>query len=139
KKQGYVHGLSPDGRTVVYCAGRNGPLTIYCRLVDGGEETRLLTYAGFSDAPEFSSDGKWIYFSCDKSGKPAIWRMPAAGAGPDDSLAQQVVNDAHRDWFPHPSPDGEWLLFLSSAAPGPSALPDKEDVVLRLMPLRGGP
>ena len=53
KKQGYVHGWSPDGRTVVYTAGRGkGPLSIFSRLADGGEETRLLAYAGFSDAPE---------------------------------------------------------------------------------------
>ncbi len=139
-KQGYLHGWSPDGRTIFYCAGRNGgTMSIYSRLADGGEETRLLTSSGWSDSPEASPDGKWIYFTCDKSGKPAVWRMPVSGAGPDDALAQQVTNDGCRDWFPHPSPDGKWLLFLSSAAPGKSGIPDKQDVVLRLMPLPGGP
>ncbi len=114
-------------------------MSIYGRLADGGEETRLLTGAGWSDSPEASADGKWIYFSCDKSGKPCIWRMPAAGAGPDDALAQQITNDGYRDWFPHPSPDGKWLLFLSAAGPGKSSIPSKEDVVLRLMPLPAGP
>ena len=42
-KQGYLHGWSPDGRTIFYCAGRNGgTMSIYSRLADGGEETRLL-------------------------------------------------------------------------------------------------
>ncbi len=140
KKQGFLHGWSPDGRTIFYCAARNGgPMSIYSRLADGGEETRLLTSSGWSDSPEASPDGKWIYFTCDKSGKPAIWRMPVSGAGPDDGLAQQVTNDGCRDWFPHPSPDGKWLLFLSCAGPGKSNIPDKQDVVLRLMPLPGGP
>ncbi len=140
KKQGYLHGWSPDGKTIFYCAGRNGEtMSIYGRLADGGEETRLLTANGWSDSPEASPDGKWIYFTCDKSGKAAIWRMPIAGAGPGDRLAQQVTNDGYRDWFPHPSPDGQWLLFLSCAGPGKSNIPDKQDVVLRLMPLSGGP
>ncbi len=56
-------------------------MSIYGRLADGGEETRLLTANGWSDSPEASPDGKWIYFTCDKSGKAAIWRMPIAGAG----------------------------------------------------------
>ena len=70
-------------------------------------------------------------------GKPCIWRMPAAGAGPDDAQAQQVTNDDYRDWFPHPSPDGKWLLFLSSRGTANGSVPDKQDVVLRLAPLPG--
>ena len=38
---------------------------------------------------------------------------PADGAGPDDRKAEQVTSDDLEDWFPHPSPDGKWLLFLS--------------------------
>src|SRR5262249_29640540 len=63
KMQGYLHGWSPDGKTVLYCCGRNnGPLGCYSRSADGGDETRLLSYAGWSDSPEESPDGKWIYF-----------------------------------------------------------------------------
>ena len=39
--------------------------------------------------------------------------MPADGAGADDRRAQQVTDDDLEDWFPHPSPDGRSLLFLS--------------------------
>jgi serine/threonine protein kinase len=95
KKQGYVHGLSPDAKTVVYCAGReNLPLSIYARPVDGGDEYRLTSNEGTNDAPDYSSDGKWIYFSSDRSGKMAIWRIAAAGAGPNDARAQRVTDDA---------------------------------------------
>ena len=88
EEAGYIHGWSPDGRTVVYTASRNnGPMAIYGRLADGGEETRTAGLRGLQRGPDFSPDGKWIYFTCDKSGKPCIWRMPAAGAGPDDALA----------------------------------------------------
>jgi Tol biopolymer transport system component len=139
KKQGYLHGWGADGKTVYYCAGRNGRgLQAYRRPADGGEETPLLAYTGWSDAPEESRDGKWVYYTCDRSGKPAIWRVPAAGTGPDDALAEQVTNGGYRDFFPHPSPDGKWLLFLSAGGTG-TGIPDRQDVVLRLMPVGGGP
>jgi serine/threonine protein kinase len=139
KKQGFIHGWSHDGKTVFYCSSRGGTMSIYSRSIDGGPETHLLTTAGWSDSPEASPDGKWVYFTCDRSGQPAIWRAPITGAGPDDSLAEPVTHDGYRDWFPHCSPDGKWLLFLSSPEPGKSNIPDKQDVILRLMPLAGGP
>ena len=38
-----------------------------------------------------------------------IWRM-----NPDGTQQEQVTTDAdYVDWFPHPSPDGKWLVFLS--------------------------
>ena len=37
----YLHGWSPDGKTLAYCAERNGEFDIYTIPVDGGEEKRL--------------------------------------------------------------------------------------------------
>jgi len=39
--------------------------------------------------------------------------MPADGAGPDDKLAERVTNDDLQDWFPHFSPNGKHLIWLS--------------------------
>ena len=54
----YWHGWSPDGKTLVYCAERDGEFDIYTIPVDGGEETRLTTAKGLDDGPEYSPDGK---------------------------------------------------------------------------------
>ena len=63
--------------------------------------------------------------------------MPAAGAGPGDSKAEQVTNDELEDWFPHPSPDGKWLLFFSFPK-GTTGHNDKiAGVQLRMIPLPG--
>lgn len=62
--------------------------------------------------------------------------MPADGAGPGDQKAQQVTKDELEDWFPHPSPDGKWLVFLSFPK-GTSGHNDKLNVQLRMMPLPG--
>jgi TolB protein len=59
----YLHGVSPDGKTLVYCAQRNGNFDVYAIPAAGGEETRLTTAEGLDDGPEYSPDGKYIYFN----------------------------------------------------------------------------
>jgi Tol biopolymer transport system component len=132
----YYHGWSPDGKTLVYCARRDGNFDIYAIAVEGGEERRLTTHPGYDDGPDYSPDGKWIYLNSDRSGSWDVWRMPADGAGPNDEKAERVTSDAYEDWFPHPSPDGKWLLFLSYQK-GTKGHPANQEVVLRMMPLPG--
>jgi Tol biopolymer transport system component len=137
KLSGYVHAWTADSKSLLYVAARGqGALRVFRRPADGGDEERLLAHDGFSDGPDATRDGKWIYYTGDKSGKMKVWRVPAAGAGPDDEKAEQVTDDGPTDWFPHPSPDGKWLLFLSHPRAG-QGTPDREEVVLRLMPLPG--
>ena len=45
------------GRTLAYCAERNGEFDIYTIPVEGGEETRLTHTPGLNDGPEYSPDG----------------------------------------------------------------------------------
>ena len=55
----------------------------------GGRPRRLtadLTNAGF---PNFSRDGRWIYFTVVQNGEPRIWKMPAGGGA-----ATRVTNNA---------------------------------------------
>lgn len=30
--------------------------------------------------------------------------------------AEQLTRDVHSNWFPHPSPDGRWVVFLTYIA-----------------------
>ncbi len=69
----YYHGWSPDGRTLAYCAKRGENFDLYAVSVDGGEERRLTTHPGYDDGPDYSPDGKWIYFNSDRSGSWDIW------------------------------------------------------------------
>jgi TolB protein len=129
----YWHGWSPDGKTLAYCAQRNKEFDIYTISVDGGEEKRLTTAKGVDDGPDYTPDGKYIYFNSDRTGDMKIWRMAA-----DGSDQQQVTKDPRfGDWFPHPSPDGKWLVFMSYDK-SVTGHPANQDVVLRLMPLAGG-
>jgi Tol biopolymer transport system component len=136
KTPSYYHGWSPDGKTLVYCARRDGNFDIYSIPAAGGAEKRLTSHPGYDDGPDYSPDGKWIYFNSDRSGSWDIWRMPADGAGDNDARAERVTRDDYEDWFPHPSPDGKWLVFLSYQK-GTKGHPTNQGVVLRLMPLPG--
>src|SRR5262245_34225449 len=110
----YFHGWSPDGRYLSFVANRDGrQFDLYRVPAGGGSEERLTVDPAYDDGTDYSPDGKWIYFNSDRGGGWDIWRMPAGGAGSGDRLAQRITNDDREDWFPHPSPDGKWLLFLS--------------------------
>ncbi len=76
----YWHGWSPDGSTLTYCAERNGNYDIYTIPVRGGKEIRLTTTEGLDDGPEYSPDGKYIYFNSVRTGTMQIWRMKPDGS-----------------------------------------------------------
>ncbi len=132
----YFHGWSPDSRWMVVVAQRNKNFDLFRIPATGGSELRLTSSPGYDDGPDYSADGKWIYFNSDRSGSFHVWRMPPEGAGPDDAKAEQVTNDDVEDWFPHPSPNGKWLVFLSFPK-GTHDHNGRTDVELRMMPLPG--
>jgi len=126
----YWHGWSPDGRTLAYVGRRDNEFDIYTMPVEGGPETRLTQAAGLDDGPDYTPDGRWIYFNSVRTGTMRIWRMR-----PDGSEQQQVTFDErYADWFPHPSPDGKWLVFVSFDK-SVEGHPPYKDVALRLMAL----
>jgi len=130
KTPSYWHGWSPDGKTLAYCAQRDGKFGIFTIPVEGGEETRLTTATGgLDDGPDYSPDGKHIYFNSDRTGKMQVWRMKN-----DGSELEQVTKDEFNNWFPHVSPDGKWMVFLSYG-PEVAGHPADKDVQLRLMSL----
>jgi Tol biopolymer transport system component len=129
----YWHGWSPDGRTLAYCAQRGGNFDVYTIPVAGGDETRLTAAPGLDDGPDYTPDGTHIYFNSERSGLMKIWRMKPDGSGQE----QVSIDSDHADWFPHPSPDGKWLVFLSYDK-SVTGHPADKDVQLRVMPLAGG-
>lgn len=141
KSPSYFHGWSPDAKWLVYTGGRkhtpeatSDKYDIYKIPADGGEEIRLTDAAGLSDGPEFTPDGKYIYFNSTRSGLMQLWRMK-----PDGSQQEQVTNDEFNNWFPHISPDGKWIVFISYGQDiKPEEHPYYKHVYLRMMPASGG-
>jgi Tol biopolymer transport system component len=104
----YWHGWSPDGRSFAYCGIRDQVFDIYTIGIEGGEETRLTFGEGRNDGPDYSADGQWVYFNSSRSGRMQIWRVPAKGGS-----AERITDSPYGDWFPHPSPKGDKVVFLS--------------------------
>lgn len=125
------HGISPDGQTLAFVAARgDGPLDVYTQRL--GETERRLTYGeGHCDGPDFSRDGKRIYYNCDRptktsAGHAQIWVMNT-----DGSDQRQLFADDYVNWFAHPSPDGRHILYLAYP-PGTQGHPANLPVALCL-------
>jgi Tol biopolymer transport system component len=135
KGPSYLHGWSPDRRWLVFTGQRNGDFDVYKIPSAGGEEIRLTSTRGLDDGPEYTPDGTFIYFNSTRSGRMQIWRMR-----PDGSAQQQITNDGFNNWFPHISPDGKWIVYISFPPDVPAdEHPFYKHVMLRLMPIGGGP
>ena len=140
KSPSYLHGWSPDGKTLAFVGERSGDFDIYTIPAVGGptaseplagdNETRLTTAKGLDDGPEYTRDGQYIYFNSERTGHMQIWRMKA-----DGSDQEQVTFGEDNDWFPHISPDGQWMVFLTYDK-SVSGHPENKDVSLRLMNLK---
>ncbi len=132
----YFHGWSANNKEVYYVAQRDTPIyNIYKHAVDGGSEVQLtFNKTGHVDGPEASPDGKYIYYNGSQSGTMQIWRMKPDGTG-----KEQMTFDEYNDWFPHVSPDGKWIVFISFPVEvAPADHPSYKRVMLRMMPASGG-
>lgn len=131
----YLHGISPDNQTVIFTGYRNGKYDIYAADVNTMEETQLTDTPGLDDGSEYSPDGRYIYFNSTRTGAMQIWRMNADGSEP----VQLTFDENFNDWFPHISPDGKRIIFMSYGTDVDSAEhPFYKQVTLRLMHAEGG-
>ena len=132
----YLHGWSPEGSTLAYCAERNGQYDIYTIPAAGGRETQLTDNPGLDDGPEYSPCGKFIWFNSNRSDLMQVWRMDADGGNP-----VQMTHDESNSWFPHPSPDGKHVAYITYNKDDvePTSHPANKNVTLRIIPAEGGP
>jgi len=132
----YLHGISPDGLTLAYVAVEQPrgerQVNVFTIPSSGGFDTRLTDLQVPNDGPEYSPDGLWIYFNSElaatQPGHAQIFRMNAA----DGSGVEQLTFDRDVNWFPHLSPDGRHVVYLSFP-PGTTGHPADRHVHLRLM------
>jgi eukaryotic-like serine/threonine-protein kinase len=94
--------VCPDGRTVVYGAGRYGSASIWRVDADGVKPDPLIP-PGTNGGPSCSPDGKWVYYNA--LGKYySLWRVPARGGRPEQITHFPSV-------LPYASPDGKWVAY----------------------------
>jgi hypothetical protein len=131
----FLHGVSPDGAALAYVAIPRDRSDVAGRLTvmpaEGGAGTVVDTGPGHIDGPEYSPDGRWLYFNTEgfteAPGHAQLARVPTTGGPPERLVASGTV-----DWFPHLSPDGRFATYLAFP-PGTKGHPADFDVEVRLV------
>ena len=134
KYRHYLHGVSPDGLTLTYVAyekkGAGNMMRIAIIPAAGGTESYLTNGACPVDGPEYSPDGKWLYFNGElaatRPGHAQIFRMRPDGTG-----VEQLTHDPRVNWFPHLTPNGKLMAYISFPE-GTLGHPADKAVILRL-------
>jgi eukaryotic-like serine/threonine-protein kinase len=115
---------SLDGRRIAFDSlGEDGLWHIWTIDADGGALHRVTSYPANHNHPAWSQDGRFLYFSSDRTGTQTIWRSPAAG-GPEEQVARTGGGRSQE------AADGK-TLYVQRAALAASPL--------LAVPLAGGP
>ena len=72
---------------------------------------RALTNDSVSYAPQWSTDGRWLYYTSAQSGLPQVWRTDGNGAGEQLTDYRLGVDGAVV------SPDGRYIAFAAEVDP----------------------
>lgn len=113
---------SPDGRYIAFEFRPKEHSEIYLLEVGNGVSRLLPTLPGADNGgPNWSRDGKWIYFYSDRGGGPfQLWKIQVNGGSPVQVTRNGGV-------FAAESRDGRFLYYSKFEAPG-----------IWKMPLSGG-
>jgi eukaryotic-like serine/threonine-protein kinase len=109
--------ISPDGTHVLVEVAdpQSNSSDLWSYPAVGGPGTRLTFGPGLKDFGAWSPDGRYIAYTCQPDGKPAICRKPANGSGTEEKLftfgrditGSGITSPVVVDW----SPDGRYISF----------------------------
>lgn len=100
--------FSPDGKKlVITLGGEEGNLDIYTLDLRNRMKWRLTNHRAIDTEGSWSPDGKYIYFTSDRSGGPQVYRIDAEGGSPE-----RITFEGSYNARPRLSPDGKKLAVL---------------------------
>src|SRR5262245_23053399 len=108
---------SPDGSRAVYTVrtpvieGEKSEFVTHIHIAksDGSESRQLTRGEKSSDGPQWSPDGKWLFFVSARTGKNNLFRI-----SPDGGEAEQLTDVKTAVSSFRPSPDGKSIAFTMS-------------------------
>lgn len=100
--------FSPDGRQVAFIGWhRGGVRDLYLVEVGSGRVRRMTHDRAQELTPAWSADGRWLYFSSDRTGIYNIYGFELA-----TGALRQITNVLSGALSPAPSPDGRRLVYM---------------------------
>ncbi|MEV8376756.1 biopolymer transporter Tol [Kribbella sp. NPDC056861] len=126
----YLHGVSPDGSRLAYIGLENRDglriTNVWTVPAAGGDDVQVTDDDFADDGAEYGPDGEWIYFNSERAGQAQLFRI-------NQGVVEQLTFDERVNWFPHPSPDGSRVAYVSFP-PGTEGHPENvEDVRVRVL------
>jgi Tol biopolymer transport system component len=103
---------SPDSRSIAFDVGWRDNGAIFVVDVPGGTPRPLIQGASDNLVPNWSRDGKWVYFASNRSGLWQVWKVPIQG-GP------AVQMTFHGGFAAYPSVDGQTIYYSKFNLPNP--------------------
>jgi len=105
--------FSPDGSVVALSMWRDGRRDLWLMTPDGEPVRRLTADVAIDADPVWSSDGRWLFFSSDRSGIPNIYAVDV-----DTEELFQVTNVVTGAAKPSVHPDSSRLAYQQYSADG---------------------
>ena len=119
---------SPDGRHIAFEFRPKNHSEVFVVEVPGGRPRLLPTLPGSDNGgPNWSRDGKWIYFTSDKGGGPfQLWKAPLEGGSP----VQVTTNGGV---FASESVDSRFIYYSKFDVPGLWKMPTEGGAETRIL------
>jgi Tol biopolymer transport system component len=104
---------SPDGRSIAFDSrGDDGHFDVWTIGVDGSGLRQVTRDPADDNAPSWSRDGRFIYFSSNRTGRDEIWRVAAVGGA-----EQRITQEGGA--IPFESLDGRTLYYKRAQGNAP--------------------
>jgi Tol biopolymer transport system component len=95
---------TPGGHQIAFDSGVEANQEIFIISADGGKPRRLTSDPALDMVPNWSRDGRWIYFCSNRSGDWQVWKVPVEGG-----QAVQVTRQGGFEGFE--SVDGKFIYY----------------------------
>jgi Tol biopolymer transport system component len=96
---------APGGEWLAFDSRMRGNADVYLVSASGGEP-KLMAGSEWNEAvPNWSRDGKWLYYASEQTGKWQLWKMPVDQKGPPVQVTQ------NGGFLAVESLDGKWIYY----------------------------